>query len=320
MLEYKKDAWKAAICLAPTLLLMAIFTFWPIINSFIMAFLNNYYFAINSEQFYSMMFPGQQSYAYLMGGRFTGVGIQNFIYLFQDDTFITALKNTAIMVFISVPISVLIALGISVALNSINKLRGFFQTIFFLPYVTNTIALGLVFNSVFHVDYGLVNKLFDIQGVSWINSGATWGRAMFVLMVYSIWNGLAFKIIVFLSGMQSIDKQYYQAAQVDATPRWRVFTRITVPLLSPMILYITITSFMGAFKVYSSVIAIFGTGTYGPVGNDKMLITIVGYVYDQFDVSAMPFGVGSAASLVLFLIILFITFFQMQVSKKRVHY
>jgi len=140
------------------------------------------------------------------------------------------------------------------------------------------------------------------------------------LMVYSIWNGLAFKIIVFLSGMQSIDKQYYQAAQVDATPRWRVFTRITVPLLSPMILYITITSFMGAFKVYSSVIAIFGTGTYGPVGNDKMLITIVGYVYDQFDVSAMPFGVGSAASLVLFLIILFITFFQMQVSKKRVHY
>jgi multiple sugar transport system permease protein len=320
MLEYKKDAWKAAICLAPTLLLMAIFTFWPIINSFIMAFLNNYYFAINSEQFYSMMFPGQQSYAYFMGGRFTGVGIQNFIYLFQDDTFITALKNTAIMVFISVPISVLIALGISVALNSINKLRGFFQTIFFLPYVTNTIALGLVFNSVFHVDYGLVNKLFDIQGVSWINSGATWGRAMFVLMVYSIWNGLAFKIIVFLSGMQSIDKQYYQAAQVDATPRWRVFTRITVPLLSPMILYITITSFMGAFKVYSSVIAIFGTGTYGPVGNDKMLITIVGYVYDQFDVSAMPFGVGSAASLVLFLIILFITFFQMQVSKKRVHY
>jgi multiple sugar transport system permease protein len=320
MLEYKKDAWKAAICLAPTLLLMAIFTFWPIINSFIMAFLNNYYFAINSEQFYSMMFPGQQSYAYFMGGRFTGVGIQNFIYLFQDDTFITALKNTAIMVFISVPISVLIALGISVALNSINKLRGFFQTIFFLPYVTNTIALGLVFNSVFHVDYGLVNKLFDIQGLSWINSGATWGRAMFVLMVYSIWNGLAFKIIVFLSGMQSIDKQYYQAAQVDATPRWRVFTRITVPLLSPMILYITITSFMGAFKVYSSVIAIFGTGTYGPVGNDKMLITIVGYVYDQFDVSAMPFGVGSAASLVLFLIILFITFFQMQVSKKRVHY
>jgi len=320
MLEYKKDAWKAAICLAPTLLLMAIFTFWPIINSFIMAFLNNYYFAINSEQFYSMMFPGQQSYAYFMGGRFTGVGIQNFIYLFQDDTFITALKNTAIMVFISVPISVLIALGISVALNSINKLRGLFQTIFFLPYVTNTIALGLVFNSVFHVDYGLVNKLFDIQGLSWINSGATWGRAMFVLMVYSIWNGLAFKIIVFLSGMQSIDKQYYQAAQVDATPRWRVFTRITVPLLSPMILYITITSFMGAFKVYSSVIAIFGTGTYGPVGNDKMLITIVGYVYDQFDVSAMPFGVGSAASLVLFLIILFITFFQMQVSKKRVHY
>jgi multiple sugar transport system permease protein len=139
-------------------------------------------------------------------------------------------------------------------------------------------------------------------------------------MVYSIWDGLAFKIIVFLSGLQSIDKQYYQAAQIDATPRWRVFRRITVPLLSPMILYITITSFMGAFKVYSSVIGIFGTGRYGPVGNDKLLITIVGYVYEQFNVSGMPFGVGSAGSLILFLIILLITGIQMQVSKKRVHY
>lgn len=320
MLEYKKDGWKAAICLAPSLLLMCIFTFWPIINSFIMAFLNNYYFALNRSDIYNSLMDVDKSFAYFMGGRFTGIGIQNFITLFRDKDFLIALKNTAFIVFVSVPVTVIIALLIAVALNSIKGLRGFFQTVFFLPYVTNTIALGLVFNSLFHVDYGLINKLFNMVGTSWINSGATWGRAMFVLFLYSVWDGLAFKIIVFLSGLQNIDKQYYQAAQIDATPRWRVFTRITVPLLSPMILYITITSFMGAFKVYSSVIGIFGTGRYGPVGNDKLLITIVGYVYDQFDVSGMPFGVGSAGSMVLFGIILLITLIQMQASKRWVHY
>lgn len=320
MLEYKRDGLKAAICLAPTLLLMSVFTFWPIINSFIMAFLNNYYFAINKADFYNEMMGVSHSYSYIMGGRFTGIGIENFLALFRDDDFWIALKNTAFIVFVSVPITVIIALLISVALNSIKRVRGFFQTVFFLPYVTNTIALGLVFNSLFHVHYGLINKLFNIVGTSWINSGATWGRAMFVLMIYSVWDGLAFKIIVFLSGLQSIDKQYYQAAQIDATPRWRVFWRITVPLLSPMILYITITSFMGAFKVYSSVIGIFGTGKYGPIGNDKLLITIVGYIYDQFNVGGMPFGVGSAGSMILFLIILLITAVQMQISKKWVHY
>ncbi|HEY8395703.1 MAG TPA: sugar ABC transporter permease [Bacilli bacterium] len=321
MLEYKRDGWKAALCLAPSLLLMCVFTFWPIINSFIMSFLNNYLFSINRADVYNDTMGVTKSFTYILGGRFTGIGIQNFITLFRDKDFWTALKNTSFIVFVSVPITVVIALLISVALNSIKKFRGFFQTIFFLPYVTNTIALGLVFNSLFHVDYGLINKLFNlVNKVSWINSGATWGRAMFVLMIYSIWDGLAFKIIVFLSGLQNIDKQYYQAAQIDATPKWRVFTRITVPLLSPMILYITITSFMGAFKAYSSVIGIFGTGTYGPVGNDKLLITIVGYIYDQFDKMGMPFGVGSAGSTVLFIIILLITLVQMQVSKKRVHY
>ncbi|MDD3999400.1 MAG: sugar ABC transporter permease [Bacilli bacterium] len=320
MLEYKRDGWKALICLAPTLLLMSVFTFWPIINSFIMAFLNDYYFTVNMADFYNEMMGVDKSFGYFMGGRFTGIGFKNFVKLFSDKDFLIALKNTVVIVFVSVPITVIIALLIAVALNGIKKLRGFFQTIFFLPYVTNTIALGLVFNSLFHVDYGLINKLFNTVGTSWINSGATWGRAMFVLMAYSVWDGLAFKILVFLSGLQSIDKQYYQAAQIDATPRWRVFTKITVPLLSPMILYITITSFMGAFKVYSSVIGIFGTGRYGPVGNEKLLITIVGYVYEQFNVSGMPFGVGSAGLLVLFLIILLITAVQMQVSKKRVHY
>jgi|SRR5690554_43678 multiple sugar transport system permease protein len=312
MLEFKKDNLRALVALAPTLLLMAVFTFWPIINSFIMAFLEEYSF--------SGMPPQIHKYAWIAGGTFKGVGIGNFVQVFKEPDFWKALGNTTIMVLISVPVSVIIGLLIAVALNNVKKFQGFFQTVFFLPYVTNTIALGMVFGSVFHQDYGLVNKLFNSVGVAWINSGATWTRAMVVLMTYTIWNGLAFKILVFLSGLQSIDKQYYQAAQVDGTPRWRTFRKITVPLLSPMILYITITSFIGAFKAYSSVVAIFGTGRYGPVGNDKMLITIVGFIYDRLWESSLPFGIASAGSMILFIIIMLITLVQFQISKKRVHY
>lgn len=301
MLEHKKDGWKAAIALLPTFLLMGVFTFYPIINTFIMAFKQDYNF---------------------LSGRFNGIGIKNFVTILTDPTFYRiALPNTIYMVLISVPISILISLLVAVGLNSIKKLQGFFQTVFFLPYVTNTIALGLVFAVVFHKDYGLINNLFNIHR-DWLGSGTTYWSAMLVLMIYTVWNGLAFKIIVFLSGLQSIDKQYYQAAQIDGASKGRIFRKITIPLLSPMILYISITSLIGAFKAYTSVIALFGkgagaTGAYGP---DNMLITVVGYIYEKLWGSGTPFGVASAGSLVLFAIILVITIFQLWVSKKRVHY
>lgn len=319
MLEFKKDGLKAAIFLAPSMLLMLVFTFWPIINAVIMAFLEDYNFLGNYCP------PGdtecETRYDYFVSGDFTGIGFKNFIDVLTDNLFWHALKNTAIMVVISVPLTVIIGLAIAVGMNSIKKLQGVYQIIFFLPYVTNTIALGLVFRSLFHTDYGLINQIFGFS-YSWVHSGATYWRAMLVLMVYTVWDGLAFKIIVFLSGLQSIDKQYYQAAQIDSTPKGRVFTKITVPLLSPMILYITITSFIGAFKAYSSVIAIFNRGSdkYGPVGDDKMLYTIVGYIYDIIGDSGSPFGKGAAASIILFAIIMLITLVQFQVSKKRVHY
>ncbi len=298
MLEYKKDGWKAAISLAPGMILLAIFTFWPILNAFRMAFMNDYS---------------------MSSGKWDGVGIRNFIYIFKDPNFWMALKNTSIMVFISVPITIILGLLISVGLNSIKKLQSTFQTVFFLPYVTNTIALGLVFGAMFHQYDGFINQIFD-KNISWIGAGASYTNAMIVLMIYTVWNGLAFKIIVFLSGLQSIDKQYYQAAQIDATPRGRVFRKITVPLLSPMILYITITSLIGAFKAYSSVISIFGTGKYGPGADPKLLITVVGYVYEKLWASGVPLGEAAAGSLILFIIILAITLVQLQVGKKRVHY
>lgn len=299
MLEYKKDTWKAVVSLAPTLLLMAVFTFWPIINAVRMSFMQNYKMA---------------------NGKFNGIGFGNYVKVLTDPTFLLGLKNTIWMVLISVPLTIIIGLLIAVALNSIKKLQGVFQTIFFLPYVTNTIALGLVFSTLFHQHSGLINKLLG-DNISWVGAGATWGRAMIVLTLYTVWNGLAFKIMVFLSGMQSIDKQYYQAAQIDGTSKWRTFTKITVPLLGPMIIYITITSFIGAFKAYTSIISLFG-GNFGPHNDKTMLITVVGYVYNSLTVntSLNAISKASAGSLILFAIIMLITLVQMQVNKKKVHY
>lgn len=311
MLEWKKDGWKAIISLAPALLVLAIFTFYPIIKTFIVSFFPNYNY--QTDQFGSF-------------------GFDSYRMILTDPTFWRAMGNTAIMVLVSVPLSIVIALLITVLLNSIKALQGFFQVIFFLPYVTNGIAFGIVFATIFSAeDYGLMNTILQAFGgqiVEWTGSGkdVPYWAGIFVITVYAIWNGLAFKILVFLSGIQGIDKQYYQAAQVDATPKWRVFTKITVPLLSPMILYITITSLMGAFKSYSSVVSLFGENM-GPLTIDGggQFITAVGYIYKYFNevtgsgMSEM-LSIASAAALILFLFILLITFLQMWANKKKVHY
>lgn len=301
MLEFKNDTWRAVVALIAPMGLLAVFTFWPIINAVRMAFMNGY-----------TMVPK----------KYYGIGFENFIAIINtsgSDSFWNALLNTFYIVIITVPLTILIGLVIAVGLNSIKKFQKLFQTIFFLPYVTNTIALGLVFSALFS-KYGIVNSIFGTD-ISWTSAGATKLSALVVLTVYSIWNGLAFKIIVFLSGIQGIDKQYYQAAQIDSASKFETFRRITIPLLSPMILYITITSFIGAFKTYSSVVSIFGTGDYGPNSDPNLLRTVVGYIYDQMDPTlGTPLGVGAAGSIILFIIIMLITLVQMQVSKKRVHY
>jgi multiple sugar transport system permease protein len=302
----RESNFKAWLYLAPALLLLTVFTFYPLINAFYLAFLKDF------------------SYLDRTAAGFTIFG--NFVAVVQDRNFGIAMKNTAVIVFISVPISVLVALFISVALNSIKKLQSVFQTVFFLPYVTNAIAVGMAFAFIFHADYGLFNMIlgvFGIDPVNWIGAGASWNTAMFALLIYTVWGGLAFKIMVFLSGLQSIDKQYYDAARVDATPRWRVFSRITVPLLSPMIAYITITSFIGAFKAYRTIVGMFGP-TLRPPGtlSKDSLITIVGLVYDSIDSADQVGAISEAAatSIILFLITLAFTGLQMYVSRRRVHF
>lgn len=307
MLEWKKDGWKAVVALAPALIILTIFTFYPIINTFVISFFPQYNYV--TDQYFS-------------------ISIDSYKQVLTDDLFWRALGNTAIMVFVSVPLSIGISLLLSVLLNSIKKFQGAFQTIFFLPYVTNGIAFGLVFATIFNPGQsGLVNSvlgLFNIGPVAWTGSAerVPYWAGIFVITCYAIWSGLAFKILVFMSGLQGIDKQYYQAAQIDGTPKWRVFTKITVPLLSPMILYITITSLIGAFKSYQSVVSLYGTEMGN--GMDHTFITAVGYIYNYFNTvtSGLPdnLSMAAAGAIVLFVFIMIITLLQMWANKKKVHY
>lgn len=303
MLEDKHNI-KAWFYLAPAMVLLIIFTFYPIFNAFFLAFLRDFNYLQGTWQ----------------GFTFT----ENFGFVFRNPNFRDALTNTLIITFVSVPIAVIIALLVSVWLNSIVKFRGVFQTIFFLPYVTNAIAIGMAFAFLFNRNFGLVNTMIGWIGISpinWVGLRATWGMAMIAFLVFTTWSSLAFRIMVFLSGLQNIDKQYYDAARVDSTRRYRIFRRITVPLLSPMIFYITITSFIGSFKTYTEVIGMFGE-RLGPPGNDRAMITMVALVYDALDRSGVTGALSeaAAAAIVLFGITLFFTLVNMQVSKKRVHY
>ncbi len=305
-----KHQWKAWLYLSPAIVLLLVFTVWPIFNTIRMSLLEGYTTALET------------------GGASFKFGIGNFTRVLAYPGFLTCLKNTILLCVLTVPISTFLALLIAVALNSIRPLQRLLQTIFFLPYVTNSIAIGMVFAAMFNMiiggsvrpdSVGIVNNVLEAMGfnyVNWMNVGSEPWANMVVLVVYIVWNALPFKILILLGGLQSVNKQYYEAARVDSTPRWRVFTRITVPLLSPMIAYVVITGFIGGFKEYSSVVGIFGENM-GPVGNQYAMDTMVGFIYRAIGTQE---GTASAAALILFGIIFVVTMINLYVSNKKTHY
>ncbi|HKL72821.1 MAG TPA: sugar ABC transporter permease [Candidatus Onthovivens sp.] len=292
--------WKAWLYLAPVLILMAIFLVYPLINTIAISFMSNYNY---------------------VKGTFDGFTLDNFGAILGLSTIngVTetrildyALPNTFFML-ITVPISIAIALLISVLLNSLKWLQKVFQIVFFLPYVTNAIAIGMVFSVIFDKQ-GVINDIFNLTDFAWIYGADRW-VAMIPLCLYIVWSALPFKILILLSGLQGVDKQYYQAAKIDATPKWKVLMKITVPALSPQILYLMVTSFIGAFKEYSSIVAMFnGPGTTNGSYN---MYTIVYYIYDNLNSNT---SLAAAAAVLLFAIILVFTFLQLYLSKKKVHY
>ncbi len=310
-----KQQWKAWLYLAPAIVLLLVFTVWPIFNTVRMSLLENY------------------SALKAAGGMTFEFGLGNFERVVQYKRFLQCLQNTVLLCVLTVPISTMLALLIAVALNSIKGMQKLLQTIFFLPYVTNSIAIGMVFAAMFNIvgsffgteneliiTAGIINNVIQFFGgdaVNWINYGSTYFANITVMVIYIVWNALPFKILVLLGGLQSINKQYYDAARVDGASRSRVFSKITVPLLSPMLAYVVITGFIGGFKEYSSIVGIFGE-TMGPAGDAGRLNTMVGFIYDALGGNNQ--GRASAAALILFAIILVVTMINGYVSKKRVHY
>ena len=288
---------KGWLYLLPAIIFLGVFMIYPLIDVLIYSFEEGYNFASQTHK---------------------GIGWYNYSYVLHDTYFLQALKNTFILVIITVPLSTGTALLIATALNSIKKLRELFQTVFFLPYVTNTLAVGLVFMILFKktaYSDGMINmliKFFGGDSVDFID-GPYWAK-MLVLCIYTVWIVMPFKILILTGALASVKDDYYKAAKIDSTPRWRVFTKITLPMISPMIFYLIITGFIGAFKAYSDAVALFGTDL-----NAAGMNTIVGYIYDMLYGNSGGYpSYAAAAALILFCIVLTITCINLMVSKKSV--
>ena len=290
---------KGWLYLLPAILFLGCFMVYPLIDVFVYSFEEGY----NSAS---------QTYF--------GIGLYNYSYVLHDPYFLQAVKNTFLLVIITVPLSTGIASLISVGLSSIKPLRNLFQTVYFLPYVTNTLAVGLVFMILFKktaYSDGLINLLIHCFGGSSVDfiDGPYWAK-MFVLCFYTIWVVMPFKILILTSALSSVNEVYYNAAKVDGTSKFRTFMRITLPMISPMLFYLIITGFIGAFKAYSDAVALFGTDL-----NAAKMNTIVGYVYDMLYGNSGGYpSYASAAAIILFVIILTITCINLLISKKNVHY
>jgi multiple sugar transport system permease protein len=310
----KRRDYHAYIYLLPALFLMGVFVLYPVMNTILTSFKEGYRF---------------------LTGSFLLFSFENYRMILLDKIFYRAIINTSFIAFVCVPFSMLSALVTALLLNSIKRLKGFFMTLFYLPQVTNVIAAGMVFALIFNNHFGLINMLLvkvGINPVAWISGVgiaastelymASYLRCLFVLFVYMMWNGLSLKVILFLGGLQNIREDYYLAARLDGTSKWKIFRKITVPLLSPTTFYVFITSVITAFKAYSQVVALFTT-TYGPAGdNSKMMITVVGYIIDALGsyLSAGAVSVASAAAVLLMISIMFLTAVQFKILNRWVHY
>ena len=292
---FERNNLKAWFYLLPAIIFLGVFLVYPLFDVLIYSFEEGYNFA---------------------SGTSMGTGLYNYSYVLHDPYFLSALKNTFILVIITVPLSTVLALLISLALSSIKKLQELFQTIYFLPYVTNTLAVGLVFMILFKktpYSDGLINLLLNVLGMNSIDfiEGPYWAK-MFVLCFYTVWIVLPFKILILTSALASVNKDYYNAAKIDGTSKTRVFFKITLPMILPMVFYLIITGFIGAFKAYSDVVAIFGTDL-----NAAGMNTIVGYIYDMlYGTSGGYPSFASAAAIILFVIVLTITVINLMVSRR----
>jgi multiple sugar transport system permease protein len=279
--------------LAPFMIGLLLFTVYPFINVFVLSFKENY----------------------KLSGTFSSFGFQNYADVLRDPNFLNGLKNTGLYVLFVVPIATVLSLFIANALNHDIKLKGVFQTSYFLPMVTSITAVGLVWKWLFNYDYGLINYLLSIFGISavnWLNNPA---YNLTALIIYSIWSMLPFTIILLLAGFQNVDPQYYTAARVDGAKSSKIFFRITLPLLAPTIGLTMIINMISASKVFTELFPLFN----GKPGSAYSLYTVVYYLYDMF-YAQWKLGKAAASAIILFIIVLILTLIQLRIQRKWKNY
>ena len=328
-----KNNWKAWLYLAPVIILMAVFTFYPIVNTIGISFLKNYDTLTGTHDGFTF-----DNYLEILHLKPTFE--QGTMKLYEDEFIKVALPNTLLITFVTVPLSIIIALAIAIALNSIKRLQKIFQTIFFMPYVTNAIAIGMVFSVIFDQN-GVFNYIFHTN-INWLYAGSSgsapnYWAAFFALCVYIPPHSLPPTLptsspappplaapptpLIFLGGLQNIDGQYYDAAKVDGSSKWKMVRKVTIPLLSPQILYVMITSFIGGFKEYTSVVALFGAegGSFLESTGPSSMKTVAFYIYDYMK-NTSGLQIAAAGAVILLIIILIFTVIQKEVAKRKVHY
>lgn len=278
---------KAWLFLLPSLVIIFLFSVYPLFRSFIMSFQKGT--LIN------------QQYA----------GLENYQRVLTDPVFFRALQNTALFAFAVVPISLILSLAIAWIIFEKVKYKSFFETIFFMPYVTSTIAIGIVFRYFFNGSYGIINYLLGLVGIAPVNWLDNVNMSMTTLIIFGVWTSLAFNIIILLAGMRNIDKEHYKIAKMFGATDGEIFRKITFPQLIPTFAFLLTVNLISAFKVYTQVYALFG----GQPGIARSATTAVFYIYDKFHIAGRP-GIAMAATVILFIIILLVTFIQNKLLKK----
>lgn len=293
-----KKTWRSFIrgmvYIMPALILLILFTLYPLIRTIDMSFYIQY------NYFKDLVFER---------------GLSNYHYLIHDSEFIKALRNTFIYVISVMPLSIILSLLMAILLNSKIKFKKFFQTIYFLPFVTSTVAISIVWNWIYHSEYGVINYLLGLVGINPIKWLLDPKSSMVSLIIMSVWKGLGYNIIIFLAGLQNIDEQYYRASRIDGATSWQRTLKVTLPLLSPTIFFISVITLINSFKVFDQIYALFGKQP-GPLNS---CLSMVYYIYEKF-YNQFHYGIASAAVVVLYIIILVLNFIQFRINHKKVHY
>lgn len=289
--KIRNPQFRAFLYLLPALSVIAVFQFYPVLKSFFMGFYTKFDYLTDTVE---------------------AVGLDNFLYVLKDPEFAFAMKNTAVFAVISVPLGIITALVFALILNSNIRFQKFFRSAYFLPFVTSTTAVAVVWRWMLNKDYGMVNALLSVLGmpkVAWLTDAQ---MTIPILIVLSVWKGLGYKIIILLAALQGVDERYVKAGRMDGAGSFRRICHIILPILRPTILFLSVTSLIGAFKIFDEVYIMYGQKP-GPLQSG---LTIVYYIFDKF-YRHWEFTTASAAAFLLFLVILFFTLLQFLFSSER---